>query len=84
MPSDTSVPTSGSVKGTKEQGSNTGINDGIVGTIGNERLKADIAKVTVPTHDKLKAYLDTKPKDDPWSPYTVQDAGACASSMKDK
>ena len=37
----------------------------------NKELEIDITEVTVPTHDKLKAYLDTKAKDDPWSPYVM-------------
>lgn len=48
----------------------------------DERLQVNIVKATVPNHDKLKAYLGTKAKDDPWSPYTMQNAGAGASDRE--
>ena len=50
----------------------------------DERLKVNIVKAATPKHNKLKAYLDTKAKDDPWSPYTMQDAGAGASGKEQK
>ena len=40
----------------------------------------DITEATVPNHDKLKAYLDTKSKDDPWSPYATQKFAKGASN----
>ena len=50
----------------------------------DEGLKDNIVTPTVPSHDKLKAYLDTKAKDDPWSPYSMQNAGAGASGKDRK
>ena len=50
----------------------------------DEGLRDNIVKATVPSHDKLKAYLDTKAKDDPWSPYTMQNTGAGASGKAQK
>ena len=50
----------------------------------DEGREDNIVKATIPKHDKLKAYLDTKAKDDPWSPYTMQNAGAGASSKEQK
>lgn len=50
----------------------------------DEGIKGNIVKATVVSHDKLKAYLDTKAKDDPWSPYTMQNAGTGASGKEQK
>ena len=38
----------------------------------DEGLKANMVKATVAKYDKLEAYLGTKAKDDPWSPYTMR------------
>ena len=40
----------------------------------------DITEFPVPNYDKLKAYLDTKSKDDPWSPYATQNVAKGASN----
>ena len=50
----------------------------------DEGLKIKNVKDTIPKHDKLKAYLDTKAKDDPWSPYTTQYTGTGASDKERK
>ena len=50
--------------------------------IQDEGLEVDNTKITVPTHNKLNAYIDTKSKDDPWSPYTIQNDTSSALSKK--
>ena len=54
--------------------------DGIVKLHHDQVLKTDTINVTVPVHDKLKAYVDTKPKGDPWSPHTMKNTDASALS----
>ena len=56
------------------------LKDGIVKLHHDQALKTDAINVTVPVHDKLKASVDTKPKDDPWSPYTMRNTDASALS----
>ena len=50
----------------------------------DEVLRADIVKNEVSTHDKLKSYIDTKPKDDPWSPYATRSVAAGANGNRHK
>ena len=58
----------------------TAFKDGIVMLYHDHALKTDSINVTVPIHDKLKAYLDTKPKDDPWSPCTMKNTNTSVFS----
>ncbi|CAF9941889.1 hypothetical protein IMSHALPRED_003085 [Imshaugia aleurites] len=46
-------------------------------------LKVNTTEFTVPSYDKLKAYIDAKSKDDPWSPYAIQDIAAGEAGKKD-
>lgn len=43
-----------------------------------------LINITVPTHNKLEAYVNTKSKDDPWSPYTIQNDTSSALSKEYK
>ncbi|CAF9933283.1 MAG: hypothetical protein ALECFALPRED_005547 [Alectoria fallacina] len=58
-------------------------NSGFTTTNGNEKLSAAALK-NVPTHNKIKAYVNTKSKDDPWSPYTIQNDTSSALSKEYK
>ena len=48
----------------------------VIESIQRDGCRADHTEVKVPTHDKLKAFLETKPKDDPWSPYSMKNVTA--------
>ena len=85
MPPPTLTPKSGSTADKVKQPSAATLKDGIMRPkMQNEGLKADTTKITVPVHNKLNAYLDTKSKDDPWSPYTMRSTtiGACGKEQK--
>lgn len=84
MPSIKSAPKSDFNRSNNKQRSDTALIGGIVRIIQNEGPNADITKVTVPSHEKLNAYLDTKPRDDPWSPYAIQKDGAVRVPSYDK
>ena len=85
MPSNTFPLTSGTTATKAKQLSAATLKDGMFEPkLQGEGLKVNIDKATVPKHDKLKAYLDTKAKDDPWSPYTMQNTAAGASGKEQK
>ena len=85
MPLATLPQKSGSTATKAKQLSAANLNDGMFKLKAqDEELKVNIVKATVPKHDKLKAYLDTKAKDDPWSPYTMQKTAAGASDKERK
>ena len=84
MPSNTlGSESSHFTKSTSERQSKA-LKDGTSDQIQSKRLDINVAEVTILTHDKLKAYIDTKPKDDPWSPYTMQNAAACTHCKEHK
>ena len=78
MPSDPIAPKSGFTSNKDKHPRSTAFKDGIVMLYHDQALKTDSINVTVPIHDKLKAYVDTKPKDDPWSPYTMRNTNTSA------
>lgn len=80
MPSDSAAPKSAlTTKKYKHPRSNA-LKDGIVKLHHAQALETDTINVIVPVHDKLKEHVDTKPKDDPWSPYTMKNTDASAPS----
>ena len=80
MPSDPVAPKSGFTTDKHKHTWSTALKDGIVKLYHDQALKTDTINVTVPVHDKLKAYVDTKPKDDPWSPYMMKNTDTSALS----
>ena len=80
MPSDAIAPKSASTTNKSKHPRSKALKDGIVKLRHDQALKTDAINVSVPVHDKLKAYVNTKPKDDPWSPYTMRNTDANALS----
>ena len=80
MPSDSLTPKSAFTTNKHKHPRSKALKDGIVKLHHGQALNTDTFNVTVPVHDKLKAYLDTKPKDDPWSPYTMKNSDTSARS----
>lgn len=85
MPSNTLAPKAGLTRSTNERPSvAAALKDGMIRFHCLKGLKINDSKITVPTHDKLKAYVDTKPKNDLWSPFTIQNAAANTFSRERK
>ena len=85
MPSNTLPPNSGSTATKTKQLSAATLKDGMSTAKAQvEGLKVNVVKATVPKYDKLKAYIDTKAKDDPWSPDTMQTTATGASGKEQK
>ena len=80
MPSDPVVPKSAFTTKKHKHPRSKALKDGNVKLHQGQALKTDIINVIVPTHDKLKAYVETKPKDGPWSPYTMKNTDTRALS----
>lgn len=80
MPSEPVAPKSGFTSNKYKHPRSTAFKDGIIKLHHDQALKTDAINVTVPVHNKLKAYLDTEPKDDPWSPYTNNNTNRSAFS----
>ena len=78
MPSDPVAPKSAFNTNKSKHPRSQALKDGIVKLHHDQALKTDTINLAVPVHDKLKAYVDTKPKNDPWSPYTMRNTDASA------
>ena len=76
MPSDPVAPKSAFTTNRSKHPKSKALKDGIVKLHHDQALKTDTINITVPVHDKLKAYVDTKWKDEPWSPYIMRNADA--------
>ena len=84
MPSDPVAPKSAFTTNKYKHPRSKALKDGIVKLYHDQALKTDTIDIIVPVHDKLKAYVDTKPKDEPWSPYTMKNTDTSALGDRHK